>query len=450
MFIKLNDIDNMSVEKLDELYLKHYNGAFYKLLELSNANVYFDRAQGTNLWDSKGNKYIDFVGGFGSLNLGHNHPLIIQALKNHFNKPNLIQQSANIYSGVLANNISYLTHGKLPVCCMTNCGTETVEEAIKLAYIHKKNGVIVYCSNAYHGKTLGSISALGNNSKENFPTFDKIFVEIPFGDISELNKVVKKYTVAAFLVEPIQGEGGIVLPPPEYFKEVRSLCDEHNIVLILDEIQTGLGRCGTMFCYEQFGIAPDIMCLSKSLSGGIIPVGCIAVRQNLWDSTYGKFKNATISNTTFGGNTLASVAAIESLTIIEEEKLYERANELGKYALNRLNGLKVNHDMITEVRGKGLLIGIEFGRLKKLHVKAIEKLMISTIISKMLNEHRIICGFTTNNPAVLRFEPPLIITKKEIDYFIESLDAVLIAENGEFRLLVDSIVNTSKEFRFNH
>lgn len=446
MFIKLNDIDGMSVEKLEDLYVKHYNSAFYKLLKLSSSNIYFDRADGIYLWDNKGTKYMDFIAGFGSLNLGHNHPLIIQALKNHFTKPNLVQQSANIYNGVLGNNISYLTNGKLPICCMTNCGTEAVEEAIKLAYMKKKDGIIVYCSNAYHGKTLGSISALGNSSKKNFPNLDNIFIEIPFGDISELDKVANAYTVSAFLVEPIQGEAGIILPPIGYFKEVRSICDEHDIVLILDEIQTGLGRCGTMFCYEQFDIVPDIMCLSKSLSGGIIPVGCIAVKQDLWNATYGRLKNATISNTTFGGNTLASIVAIESLTIIKEEKLYERANKLGKYALQKLNLLKLTHDIITQVRGNGLLIGIEFGRLKKLHLKTIEQLMISTIISKMLNEYKIVCGFTTNNPAVLRFEPPLIVTKKEIDYFVESLDNVLKAENGELHLLIDGISNASKEF----
>lgn len=444
MFVKLGDIEKLTEEESDELYKEHYNGALYKLFKISNIDIHFERAEGINLWDKEGNKYLDFTGGFGSLNLGHNHPRVINALKEHFGKPNLLEQGINVYNGVLGNNISYLTDGKLPICSMTNCGTETVEEALKLAFMYKKKGVIVYCSNAYHGKTLGSISALGNKSKENYPTFDKFFKEVPFGDIDALSKMIRKHEVAAFLVEPIQGEGGIVLPPEGYFEKVRALCDEHDIVMILDEIQTGLGRCGTMFYYEQLGIVPDIMCLSKSLSGGLIPVGCIAVKQKLWDATYGKLKNATLPSSTFGGNTLASVAAIESLTIIKNEKLCEKAKELGDYALKKLNELKNKYDMITEVRGKGLFIGIEFGGLKKFPMKKVVELMMSTIISKMLNEHRIICGFTTNNPAVMRFEPPLIVTQKEIDYFINSLDAVLSEENGEFNLFIGSVVNTSK------
>jgi putrescine aminotransferase len=444
LFVKLDDIENLTKEQSDGLYKEHYNWALYELFKLSNIDIHFEKAEGINLWDKEGNKYLDFTGGFGSLNLGHNPPKVINALKEHFGKPNLLEQGINVYNGVLGNNISYLTDGKLPICSMTNCGTETVEEALKLAFMYKKKGVIVYCSNAYHGKTLGSISALGNKSKENYPTFDKFFEEVPFGDIDALSKMIRKHEVAAFLVEPIQGEGGIVLPPEGYFGKVRALCDEHDIVMIIDEIQTGLGRCGTMFYYEQLGIVPDILCLSKSLSGGLIPVGCIAVKQKLWDATYRKLKNATLTSSTFGGNTLASIAAIESLTMLKDDKLYEKAKELGDYALKKLNELKNKYDMITDIRGKGLFIGIEFGGLKKLPVKKIVELMMSTIISKMLNEHRIICGFTTNNPAVMRFEPPLIVTQKEIDCFINSLDAVLSEENGEINLFIDSVVNTSK------
>lgn len=445
MFIKLDEIKNMSLENLDDLYMKHYNSAFYKLLQLNNMNVHFNRAQGTNLWDSEGNKYMDFTAGFGSLNLGHNPSSIIDALKKHFDEPNLLHQSINAYNGILGNNISFLTDEKLSVCSMTNSGTEAVEEAIKLAYMYKKGGTIVYCTNAYHGKTLGSISALGSKIKEKFPNFNDTFVEIPFGEINKFSKAIRKHDVAAFLVEPVQAEGGIVIPPSGYFKEVRSLCDEHDIVLILDEIQTGIGRCGTMFCYEQFDIIPDIMCLSKSLSGGIIPVGCIAVKESLWNATYGKLKNGTIPSSTFGGNTLASIAAIETLNRVKEGKLYERAEELGRYALKKLNNLKTKYDMITDVRGMGLLIGIEFGKFKKIRGKTIAEIMMSTIISKMFNEYNIICGFTTNNPSVLRVEPPLTVSKKDIDYFVDSLDKVLSDENGEFHLFIDSVVNTGKK-----
>ena len=406
--------------------------------------VHYERALEMNVWDKEGNIYLDFMAGFGSLNLGHNPPSVIEALKSHFGRPNLLQQSINVYNGVLANNISYLTEDKLPVSLFTNCGTESVEEAIKIAYLYKGKGEIVYCTNAYHGKTLGAISALGAKSKDKFPHLKKHFIEIPFGDINAFIKVVKEHNVAAFLVEPIQGEGGINLPPEGYFESLRGICSENEIVLLLDEIQSGLGRCGTMFCYEQLGFVPDILCLSKSLSGGVIPVGSVSMKQEIWDKTYGKLKNATLPSTTFGGNTFACIAAIETLRVIKEEKLPERARELGEYALAQLNKLKEKHDIITEVRGKGLFIGIEFGSLKKLHFAMAEELMMVNIISKMLRKYRILCGFTANNPSVLKFEPPLIVKKEEIDYFIECLDKLLDEEKNRLSLAIDALISTGK------
>jgi putrescine aminotransferase len=444
MFISLDDMEKLTSEELNQLYKENFSDSLYEFFKISNMVVHYERALGMNVWDKEGNKYLDFMGGFGSLNLGHNPPSVIEALKSHFMRPNLLQQSINVYNGVLANNISYLTGGNLPISFFTNCGAETVEEAIKLAYLYKEKGKIVYCTNAYHGKTLGAISALGTKTKDKFPYLDKHFIEIPFGDINAFMEVVKKNKVAAFLIEPIQGEGGINLPPEGYFERVRKICNENEIVIILDEIQSGLGRCGTMFCYEQLNFVPDILCLSKSLSGGVIPVGSVSVKQEIWDRTYGKLKNATLPSTTFGGNTFACIAAIETLRIIKEEKLPETAKELGKYALAELNKLKEKHDIITEVRGKGLFIGIEFGGLKNLHSVMAEELMMVNIISKMLRKYKILCGFTANNPSVLKFEPPLIVKKEEIDYFIECLDKLLDEDKNELSLAIDALINTGK------
>lgn len=444
MFISLNDIEKLTSEKLNELYEKNYSNSLYELFKISNILVHYERAMGMNVWDTDGNKYLDFIGGFGALNLGHNPLSVIEALKNHFGRPNLLQQSINVYNGVLANNICHLTGGKLPVSFFTNCGAETVEEAIKIAYLYKEKGKIIYCTNAYHGKTLGAISALGTKSKNKFPHLKKHFIEIPFGDINAFMKVVKKHKAAAFLVEPIQGEGGINLPPEGYFESVREICSKNEIVFILDEIQSGLGRCGTMFCYEQLNFVPDILCLSKSLSGGIIPVGSVSVKQEIWDKTYGKLKNATLPSTTFGGNTFACIATIETLRVIKEEKLPEKAMGLGEYALTKLNKLKEKHDIITEIRGRGLFIGIEFGGLKKLHFAMAEQLMMVNIISKMLKKHKILCGFAANNPSVLKFEPPLIVEKEEIDYFVECLDKLLDEEKNQLTLAIDSLISTGK------
>ncbi|MDF2673418.1 MAG: patA [Clostridiales bacterium] len=445
MFINLSEADNLTENKVDELYKNHFNNALYNSFKLTGLDIHFERAQGMYLWDKEGNKYMDFTGGFGALNLGHNHPRVIAALTNHFNKPNLAGESINIYNGVLANNISSLTNYELPFCHFTNSGTETVEEALKLAQMYKGKGIVIYCSGGYHGKTLGSISALGNKVKENYNYFYESFIEVPFEDYNEFEKVAKKHKVAAFLVEPIQGEAGIIIPPEGYFKKIREFCSKNEIILILDEIQTGLGRCGTMFFYEELGIIPDILCLSKPLGGGIIPIGCIAVKKELWDDTYGKLPNAGLLSTTYGGNTFACICAIETLSVIKDEKLPERAKGLGDYTISSLQKLRSNHKIITDIRGRGLLIGVELGGIKKYPGSAVKQFMISVILAKLLKEHRIMCSFASNSPEVLKIEPPLIVNKEEIDYFIESFDNVLNDEKGELSLAMDSIIKAGKE-----
>jgi putrescine aminotransferase len=302
----------------------------------------------------------------------------------------------------------------------------------------------MYCSKGYHGKTLGSISALGSKIKDNYNYFDKSFVEVPFGNYDEFEKTAKKHKTIAFLVEPIQAEAGVIIPPEGYFRRVRELCSEKDIVLILDEIQTGLGRCGNIFYYNELGIVPDILCLSKPLGGGIIPIGCIAVKKELRAATYGKLKNAALLSTTYGGNTFACITAIETLSVTLEDRLPERARALGEYTLSSLLKLKEKHKIITDVRGRGLLIGVELGGLKKYPGDTIKQFMIAVILAKLLKEHRIVCSLASNNPCVLKIEPPLIVTKEEIDHFVECLDAVLKDEKGEFPLVLDSISNVGK------
>lgn len=443
MFINLEDIPGEPLEKLEGIYIAHYNSAFHKLLTYTNMNLHFGKASGTNLWDRQGNKYLDFTSGYGALNIGHNHLSVIEALKAHLKEPNLLQVHANLYNGILSNNISSLTDEMLTHSILTNSGAETVEEAIKLAYMLKK-GKIIYCSNAFHGKTIGAISTLGDRAKRQFPVLNHLFIEVPFGDAEALEKALIHHSVSAFIVEPIQGEGGIILPPEGYLEKARALCDKYGTALIFDEIQTGLGRCGSMFCFQQYQVVPDILCLAKSLSGGIIPIGCVSVKKNIWERTYGKISHAILPTTTFGGNTFASVVAIKTLSVLREENLCERAKNLGAYALQQLYALKRKHRMITDVRGAGLFIGIEFGCLKNINVKKIEEFMISSIISKLLNDYHILCMFTSNNPSVLRFEPPLIVTKDEIDYFVSSIDDLLNKEKNAFDLFVNSVANSVK------
>ena len=441
-FITLEEAQKMDTRNVAKLYKNYYNPAFYKLLKYTGLDIQFVHARDIYVYDKDGNEYLDFIAGFGALNIGHNNIKVIEAVNKASERPNLLEQNINLYNGILANNISYLTKELLTVCHFTNCGTETIEEAIKLAMLYNSKGSIIYCSKAYHGKTLGSISALGDDlSKQKYNTLGKEFIEVPYGDFDAIRQSVEKFNISAILLEPIQGEGGINVPSKEYLKNIRKLCNKEDIIFILDEIQTGLGRCGSMFCYEEFEAVPDILCLSKSLSGGIIPIGCVAVEETLWKCTYGKLKNATLLNTTFGGNTLACAAAIKTLDIITEENLPENAKKLGLYALKKLQKLRNKHHIITDVRGKGLMIGIEFKSLSLVKSKMTIELMLTNIVSKMLKEYKIICGFTVNDPTVLRFQPPLTIEKNEIDYFVNSLDAVLNEQSNIIEIAVCTTKN---------
>jgi len=439
-FITLDMLKNLNLDELYKLYENHYNSSLYKSLKLINIDINFVNAKGTRVFDNNGREYLDFLGRSGALSIGHNHPKIFKAIETFKAYPNLIQQSINTFNGVLSNNINYLTKGIISVGHITNSGAETIEEAIKLSMMLNKDGKIIYFDKAYHGKTLATISCLGNSMKKNYNTLNNIFIEAPFGDIYKLKDLIVQNNISAILIEPIQGEGGINIPSSEFMCNIRKLCTENNILLIFDEIQTGLGRTGTMFCYQYFNVVPDVICLSKSLSGGVFPIGYMGTTKRIWDSSYGKLKNPTLLTTTFGGNTLACICAIETLTIIKEENLIENSRKLGNYALEKLKLLQYKYKFIKDVRGKGLLIGVEFD-LSFFKDGIIAEILMSTIIKKMLNDHCIICGFTENNPMVLRVEPPLIVTKKEIDYFVEALDNVLYENHTYLKLVKETFKN---------
>lgn len=443
-FINIEDFNSIGKKHLDKMYKEHYNEGLYKLFKLIGIDKEFTRAYGIHVYDKEGNDYIDFLGGFGALNLGHNNNEVINALNKVILRPNMLQISQNPYEAILANNISFLTHGKLSNCFFTNSGTESVEEALKLALFYKKGGNIIYFTKGFHGKTIGSLSALGSKIKNKYKPLLYNFLEIPYGDIEKFKEAVEIYKISGVIVELVQGEGGIVVGSEEFFKDIREICDKKNIILIFDEVQTGFGRCGSMFCYERFGVVPDVMCLAKSLSGGIIPIGCIAVKKSLWNKTYGKIKNCKLIGSTFGGNTFACVAGIKALSLIREENLPKRAMDLGIYTMEKLKNLKKKHKIIKDVRGMGLMLGVEIDNMNGVIPKKVMELSMSNIISKLMNKYRIISGFTINNPCVLRIEPPLIIDKEQIDYLIYALDRIFENNDDVLKLSLQSTKDTFK------
>jgi len=425
------------------------------MLNLLNFNKQFVRAEGINVWDNKGNLYLDFLGAYGALNLGHNHPRILAALDQVKELPNLLQASLGTVASALAKNLAAITPGNLQRSFFCNSGAEAVEGALKLARIATGRQGLVYCNGSFHGKTMGALSVTGREKYQKaFQPLIPDTVSIPFGDLDALEGKLREKTVAAFIVEPIQGEGGVILPPAGYLSGVRQICTKYNTLLIFDEIQTGLGRTGELFACQHEDVTPDIMCLAKSLGGGIMPIGAYITTGEIWERAYGSLDKALLHTSTFGGNTWAAAAAIATLEVLYEENLPERARESGDYLLAGLRRLKESHTLVKEVRGRGLMAGIEFNQPESFTVKATfglankisEEYLGSMIAGELLNKYRIITAYTLNNPNVIRLEPPLQVTREQIDTLLEALDGIFEKHKGFISVATSGAKTILKSF----
>lgn len=368
------------------------------------------KGRGMKLWSSDGKEYIDFLGGIAVNCLGHCHPKVVIALQKQAQRllhvSNLYHIEPQIELAKLLVNNSFAD--KAFFC---NSGTEAIEASIKLArkyaYDHTSSDKfeIVTAYGSFHGRTFASLSATGQDKlKEGFEPLVPGFKHVPFNDIDALEKAVTKNTCAVIL-EPIQGEGGIKMPSDNYLKQVRKMCDKNGILLILDEIQTGIGRTGALFAYEHFGIEPDIITLAKGLGGGVA-IGAILAK----NSVAASFQPGT-HGSTFGGNPLACAAALATVeTLLEDAFLLNNCRRIGKYFVERLEKLKNDFpDTITEIRGKGLMIGLELTKE-------------GGPIVELCAKKGMLINCTAGN--VLRFTPPLIITEKEIDLLIDVLEDI--------------------------
>jgi acetylornithine/N-succinyldiaminopimelate aminotransferase len=367
------------------------------------------RGEGCRLWDADGKEYLDFLAGVAVNNLGHCHPRVVAALQkqaaelihcsNYYHIPSQIELAELLCSHSFADRAFFC-----------NSGAEANEAAIKLArkFSREKFGAdrfeIVTALASFHGRTMATVSATGQEKVQKF--FDPLlhgFRHVPFNDIDALRGAISPATCAVML-EPIQGEGGVVVPSADYFRQVRELCDSHNLLLIFDEVQVGMGRTGKLFAHEHFGVTPDIMTLAKALAGGA-PIGTMLAREEI-AASFGPGTHGS----TFGGNPLVTAAAVATVRVILEEGILNHTEEMGEYLLGELEGLKEKFPFITDVRGIGLMIGME------LSVPA------GDIVKKGLAR-----GVLLNvaQDRVLRFVPPLIVTKQEVDEMIGILAGIL-------------------------
>lgn len=358
--------------------------------------------------------------------------------------PNLLQAAVNNLPGALAHNLAMITPGNLQRSFFCNSGAEAVEGALKLAKIASGKHRIIYCENSFHGKSAGALSVTGREKYQKpFRPLVPDCESVPFGDLNSLEGKFKKGDVAAFIVEPVQGEGGVVIPPDGYLKGVRELCTKYGVYFIADEVQTGFGRTGRMFACEHENVEPDIMCVAKSLGGGVVPVGAYITTDDIWKKAYGTQEKCLLHTSTFGGNQVAMAAGIASIQAIIDKDLPHQAEEKGKYFLERLMALKDKSPLIKDIRGKGLMIGIEFNQPEGLLSKtAVGKLASeytgSLVAGELQNKYRIITAYTLNNPNVIRLEPPLIVTEEQIDRVVDALEEILTSQKSFLGLAMAS------------
>jgi len=439
-FINLKEAMALSREQNRQNHRDFINPELVNLMGLLHFDKCFVRAEGTSIWDREGDEYLDFLGGYGALNLGHNHPEIIAAVEKVKELPNLLQASLNPIAGALARNLALFTPGELQFSFFCNSGAEAVEGALKLARAFTERTKFVSCEGAFHGKSFGALSVTGREKyRKPFAPLLPEVAFIPYGDAESLERALVQDDVAAFIVEPIQGEGGIIVPPEGYLTKVRELCTKHHTLLIVDEIQTGFGRTGRLFACEQDGIVPDILCLSKSFGGGVMPLAAYTTTEKIWKKAYGSVDKATLHTSTFGGNSRATAAGIATLEIIFRDDLAQQAAEKGDYLIKGLGQLQQKYPFLTEIRGRGLMIGIEFaqpqkGLLNWLSGGTVGKLaseyLGAMVAGELLNKHQIITAYTLNNPNVIRLEPPLTVSYEQLDKLLVALDGICAQNKG--------------------
>ncbi|MFA5867083.1 MAG: aspartate aminotransferase family protein [Actinomycetota bacterium] len=442
----VDDALNLSRREIIELHQSYLNTTLVSMFKLLDFDKKFVKAEGVFLWDEDGKRYIDFLAGYGSLNVGHNNPEILAAVDKVNSRPNILQASLGAMPAALAHNLAVISPAGLKHSFFCNSGTEAVEGGLKLARLVTGRHKVVSAVGAFHGKTLGSLSVSGREKYKKLfrPLLEGCYV-VKFGDEAALDRALDNRDVAAFIVEPIQGEAGVIPPPPGYLKKAAEICKKYGTLFIVDEIQTGLGRTGDMFACDHEHVKPDIMLLSKSLGGGVVPIGAILTTAAHWKAAYGTFDKALLHTSTFGGNARACAAGIAAVNYIIDNGLTEQAKQKGAYLLKKLQALQADHPMIKEVRGRGLLIGLEFkepfkGYVDKFTGGALNKLyheyFASLVASQLVQKYGIVTAFTLNNPNVLRFEPPLTIEYEQLDILVTALDDICGRNKTPGRMLV--------------
>jgi ornithine--oxo-acid transaminase len=401
----------------------------------------FDRVwrggEGAHLIDDRGERYLDLFGGYGVFAVGRNHPEVRAALEEVIAAAtgNLPQLGVTLLGGVLAEQLLARAPDGVGAMVPANSGTEAVEAAIKIARAATGRPRLLYAAHAFHGLTLGSLSVNGNDEfRAGFGPLLPGCEEIPFGDAGALARELEAGDVAGFIVEPVQGKG-VNLPPAGYLIEAQSLCRGAGALFICDEVQTGIGRTGRFLALEHWGLQPDIICLAKALSGGMVPIGAVLVSRAAFERVFDGMERAVRHGSTFGGNDLAAAAGLATLRVLEQEDLITRSERLGGLLLELTSPLVERYEVVREVRGLGLMWAIEFGppagRARRSLWDAVERrqagLFSQLITVPLFHRHRILCQVAGHHMNTIKALPALTIEESEIRRFAAALEETVAA-----------------------
>ena len=423
----------MSRAHAHDLWRRFLNPDYVGLLEALDFGRAFVRAEGARLWDESGREYTDFLAGFGVHNLGHNHPRLVAALGAALEsrRPSMLNVDAPLEAGLLAERLAGLAGAGLCRTAFANSGAEAVEIAIQAARAATGRSALLSCDGAYHGLSAGALSLMGRAERRR--PFEPLLAgcgQVPFGDAAALAAACRRLRPAAFFVEPVQGEGGVNVPPEPYLVEAAGICRRSACLLVLDEIQTGLGRTGAAFAADLREVRPDALLVGKALSGGMVPVAAAMLTAEVWERSFAGPERCRQHTSTFAGGLLAMVAGLETLAVLEAEGLAARTAELGAELLAGLKDLAGKHPVIREVRGRGLLLGVEFeppGTLLGLALPGWARagLYAQVVSAILLAEHGFLTQPCSLAPGVLRVEPPLVIGREDSARFLTALDRTL-------------------------
>jgi ornithine--oxo-acid transaminase len=409
------------------------NPQFVRVLRTIGFDRTWARADGAYLYDDEGNRYLDLLGGFGMYNIGRNNRRVRDALVEalELETPGSVQLGVTALPGLLAEALLERTPPRLERVLFTSSGTEAVEAALKLGRAATKRTRVLSAESGFHGLTLGSLSANGNDVFTSrfqplLPGFDRV----PFGDLEALEAALRSEDVALFLVEPIQGKG-CTLPPRGYLEGAQALCRRYGTLFCVDEVQTGFGRTGALFAFEHWGLEPDLVPVAKSLSGGYVPVGALLMSRAVHEAVYDSMEHAVSHGSTFAPNELAMAAGLATLHELDEQDLVARAARLGEHLLAETLSLLDEFEVVKDVRGLGLMWAIEFGepqagrRSWRLIERMQPGLFAQLVVAPLFSKHRILSQVAAHKLAVIKILPPLVVSDDDVDYFVGALRSTI-------------------------